>query len=527
MVMSKQAVEDFLARPLRDSDKAKRFSDDALDSKLRAAGLSFLGKPLRTAQKVCLLLAWKYPRYLILMGMGGGKTRVILDLFRNRKLKGQARRMLVVVPYVVNLREWCLEAEKHVPDVVIEALTMSGKGSRLEALRGSAEVIVVTMQGLGSLCADVVEDEKKGKNKWALDHKQLQESVGSHFDMLVLDESTLVMNHQSFSFRLIKSLAKGTKYFYELTGTPFDKDVEALWSQFLLVDGGYALGETLGLFREAYFRKVKTYWAFEWEFRKLKKDELHRRLRHCSIRYSESECQDLPEAVGGLSGDDLMLLPSVLPKEQQPYYAALEKELHTLEHGQLKAIDSAYTRMRMVTSGWLGTTDEDGERVTIRFKHNPKLDSVIEKLREIPEDEKVLIVHWFNVSGQLVVDRLNKEKKLGKHAWVYGKTSMAQKTAFMDAFRDPKGPRILVASTAIKMGVNLQDACRYTIFFESPDSVIDRKQLEGRTRRESDIKSGSRYFYDAVCLGTKDEPRIRSLREGRRLLDMIVDGKKG
>lgn len=513
MVLSRAAVEEFLSRPLRDSARAKGFTHRALDAKIEEEGLQFLTKP-RKAQKVCILLGWRYPSYLFLLGMGGGKTKVMLDLYRNLRRLKRVQRCLVLVPNIVNLGAWEQEVEIHAQDCSVRALDMGGFEARMSVLEGKADVVVVTYQGLAQLLSIKVGKE------WKLDAKACRE-LAEHFQMLVADECSSIKNPASLHFGMVRKLSRLMPYRYGLTGTPFDKDPQDLWSQFYFIDHGYTLGETLGLFREVYFaRKMNRWGGFEYEFRKKKSDDLALRLANRSIRYAESECQDLPAAVGGLTGQ-LMLRPVRMPPTSRPYYDALVKELRDAR-GNYALVDNAYTRMRMVSSGWLGATSDEGEKVEIQFKENPKLDAVIDLLREIPEHEKVIVVHWFNYSGKILAERLKAEKI--KHVWIYGKVPAADKLYALKVFQWPEGPRVLLASTAISKGVNLQAAARYMVFFESPDSTIDRSQMEARILREGG--EGARYFYDIVSKGTLDERILASLKDGKKLLDLLVDGRE-
>lgn len=517
MVMSKLGIRKFLKRKLRDSAKAKRFSERALDEKMAREGLDFLTEP-RHAQKVCTLLGLKYPSYFFLLGMGGGKTKITLDLFSNRRAADEVRRCLVLVPNVVNLNEWELQVETHAHDCTVQSLDVHGEVRRREILEGNTEIVVSTYAGMAKLCS------KKGMRKkgrrlvpgWIF-NRTATDRIACLFDMLILDESTSVMNHTSLFFRMVRRMRKTIGYCYALTGTPIDKDPMAFWSQFFLIDGGYALGETLGLFREVFFRKTVNYWGgYDYEFRKKMMPELARRLRHCSVRYSEEECQDLPPSVGGLAGQP-MLVPVDLPPEQRPFYKAISTELQD-SRGNYDLVNNAYTRMRIVCSGWLGAKTEDGERVELVFKRNPKLDALIVKLREI--DEKVVVVHWFNTSGKIIAARLKAEKI--SFVWVYGGTSTKAKRERLDQFRDPKGPKVLLASTAISKGVNLQAAARFMMFFERPDSVIDNKQLEARICREGGLE-GHRYYYDIIVRKTLEPRILAALRSGKRLLAELVD----
>lgn len=517
-MISSLGLQKFFARPLRDSGTAKTLSAKKLDRMLASKGLVFKTS-LRRAQKVCLLLGWKYSRYLFLLGMGGGKSKLSLDLFANRKRTGEARRCLVVVPYITNLGAWDEEVRKHT-DLRVKTIDQDGFEGRWSAMLGKADVVVVTYQGLAAMLCKLerVQKSERAMNRMKPDAKLLKQLTDS-FDFVVLDEVDAIKNPKSLWFKLVKSINKRVSYLYALTGTPFDKDPADLWSQFFIIDGGHCLGETLGLYRGAFFTSKWGYFGgIEHTFKRSMKGELSRRLRHCSVRYAEHECQDLPAAVGGLSGD-LMRVPVKLPKEQQPYYDRVHEDY--VESGRkLALMEAAYLRMRMVCSGWLGAKDESGERVQITFKHNPKFDAAIDLLRKIPENEKVVLVCWFNSTCAMLMKRLHVEK-IGA-VLVNGTVSGKAKTEAVVQFKRPGGPRVLVASTAISKGVNLQAASRYMVFLESPDSTISRRQLEGRIRREGGSGLPC-YYYDIVVSDSVDERILNALVSGKELHDVVVD----
>jgi len=521
MVLAKAAIDAFLKRKLRNSSKAKRFTDRALDEMLRNKGLEFLTDP-RYAQKVCVLLGWKHPAYLFLLGMGAGKTKICLDLFRNRKRTGEVKRCLVLVPNVVNLVAWEEEVEIHAKDCTVRGMDMSGAEARLSLLQSTYEIVIATYQGLSSLASKTVASSRKKKNVWKPDDKACRD-IAKQFDMLVLDECTAIKNHQSLPFRIIKKMSREIEYRYGLTGTPFDKDPQDLWSQFFAIDSGWSLGETLGLFREAFFTTKKGYFGvYEYSFMSKMLPVLNRRLTHCAVRFREEECQDLPKAIGGINGVRWMERTVEMPAAARKYYDKIRQDAAE-SMGDWEVIDNAYTRMRMLSSGWLGAKTESGEKVEIVLPGNPKLDALLELLDEIPQSEKVIVIHWFNATGAKIHEAFKKKKV--KHVWVYGKTSPNDKRAAIQQFKKSSGPRVLLASTAISKGVNLQAAARFMVFLESPDSVLERKQMEARILREGGL-SGARRYYDLCCRNTVDQKILKALREGRRFLDLVVDGKE-
>lgn len=447
-------------------------------------------------------------------------SKLSLDLYANRRRAGQVKRALVLVPNVVNLGAWEQEVQKHAPRYRVRSVDAAGAEARWRIMEGRDHVVVCTYQGLAALVCGLKPDEKKQRRVMKLD-KKLLKRVTDRFDLLVLDEITSIKNHDSVWFKCIKAMRKNIKYCYGLTGTPFDKEPSDLWSQFFVIDNGYTLGETLGLYRAAYFTSKYGYFGgIEHTFMRSKKGELARRLRNISVRYSEAECQDLPPAIGGLSGE-LMLVPVKLPIEQSKYYASAHNDLALAKKNDLATVKAAYTRCRMIASGWLGAKTDEGESVEITFKTNPKFDAVSDLLQKIPANEKVIIVCWFNATCRMLMARLKAEKHSA--VLINGTTTAKAKRLAMASFCDMRsGPRVLVASTAISKGVNLQGAAKYMIFVESPDSSIERRQMEARIRREGGIK-GTRYYYDVVVAGSVDEKILKSIVEGKKLHDVLVD----
>ena len=513
-MLSFEAIEEYWSRDLRDSANAKAVHEDDLDAMLENGGYEFI-KPLRYAQKVCFLLGMKYPKYQFNAGCGAGKTYLSISLFRNR----DAERMLVLVPNVINLPEWVSQVAEYLPGKTCTAITQSGREARLKAME-EGDVVVITYQGLANVCSELamVKKGRKMKKGWKYSSKTAKK-VSSMFDMLIIDESTSIKNPTSLYFKAVRYIANHVPYVYGLTGTPFEKSPIDLWSQMLVIDGGYSLGESLGLFRSVFFNETENEYGYrEYNFDGRKRSTLARRLRHASVRFTEAECQDLPPAVGGLSGGQPLLIQSSMPKEHQRYYDAAEQEFQSIQNGSITAVASAYARMRMVSSGWLGALTDDGEKVELTFKKNPKLDALMAKIEELG-GEKVIIVHFYNHSGKLITDRLKKSKK--SHVWIYGKTPGARKAEYLSAFKDPSGPQVLVASPAIAMGVNLQSASRYMFFFESPDSSIVRHQLESRILREGGLE-GARFYYDCVTRGSRDLEILESVIAGEDLMNKIT-----
>lgn len=526
MTIARSAVEAFLAQPLADSGKAKRLSAASLKRRLGA-----LDPPLHTVyeprihQAATLLLCLKYPQYVVLADPGLGKTKIMLDLAALRAERGQVKRVLVLVPFASLTTEWVSQYVEHRPQAVrLSAYAAKAPGAlagiygtssgssrdakQQELLHGASNVFVTTYAWFLQQCSS----KEAGRKGLTLSDKKVRE-LGRQFDMVVCDESSLIGNHQSKTFKALRKLAKYVEYRYPMTGTPFNKNPERLWPQFFFADGGATLGPTLGLFRAAYFNEVQNYFrAFEYKFKASMQDDLARRLRHRSIRYEAEECLDLPECVGGLSSRGNLMTRSVeWPEANWRYFENLTRELKEAR-GDQQAIDNVYLRMRQVTSGYLGL---DGEEIV--FDYNPKLEGLIDLLHELPADRKVIVFHVYRTAGRLVSERLKKEKI--SHRWIHGKSR--DKEGAVRDFREKKGVRVLLSSMAGSMGLNLQCA-NYTVFYETPDAADVRLQAERRTHRSGQKRRT--FIYDMVVHNSVDARILRSIREGKRIQDVLLDG---
>jgi len=305
-MLDPRAVREFKARPLRNSDKAKDFTSRALQRKLdKLDPPPDFSLELYNHQKACFLLCEKNPFYFLSLDMGLGKSAIMASLFRYLWENRRAERMLILVPYATNIPTWERELKKFAPGFDYELLDSDKTTEQKHAqFWGKTEIVVMTYKGLITLLCKrkgAYKDTPKKKLKglpFEPDPKLIRK-FHKHFDMIVCDESTAFKNHQSLTFRILKALRKGVKRLHNLSGMPFGSNPQDLWAQFYAIDQGETLGETLGLFREAFFTQTKntwgwsranqkTNWNFDYSLKRSEEDNLYRTLRHSSIRLMSS-----------------------------------------------------------------------------------------------------------------------------------------------------------------------------------------------------------------------------------------------
>lgn len=509
-VISKQAVVDFLDRPLRDSAKAKRFTDAALDRMLAKVRPKLrFHTPPKTRHKVCILLGIKRPGYMHMLDLGLGKTYVYLMLLSHWIKSGKVKRGLALVPNAGNIAGWIAEAKKHAPWLKVVGLDQTGAKARTAALKSDADLVVCTYMGWCALIKNTVYNETRKKNEWTIDHRAAK--FEKLFQAVAFDEITYVMHRDSLFSRAAHRLSRKTYAHVGMTGTIFGKNPEAMWSQFYATDLGDTLGPTLGLYRAAFFNEVENQWSGwpEYKFDQRMKEDLARMIRHGSITYFAEECEDLPPL-------SKITKPIVLPPENFAYQKSLIAELKRAKTFTLK--DNLWHRRRQLPSGYLTVRDPEGEDTTITFKDNPKMEVLIDTLNSIREDKKIIVYADYRKTGDLICERLAKEKI--KYLRFYSKTRSKGKV-LEQARLDPT-VRVLVGSKSIIYGHNLQEFS-YIICYETPVDPKDLKQLMHRHHRVGQTKKC--FMIYLVMKKTIDVEIMRSLKAGRNLYADIVGGR--
>lgn len=460
-------------------------------------------------QLVCFYIGVCVPRFLFLLDMGLGKSKIALDLMTQAQREKRLRRALVCVPRLINLESWRDDILKHshLEPWLVSVENVEAKRERL--LSPGGDLTVIDYQGLQwALC-----DKKKDKKGIQLvRNEKLVAMARKLYNFTVLDESHKLKNHEGLWFNLVDKLTSQMDSCYAMTGTLFGRDVEDVWSQFYLVDQGETFGENLGLFRSTFFTAKATPWSMgkEYTYDKRQTRQLNKMLQHRSIRYDDDEISEIE-----------------LPRKMPPIVARLDMAEDQREHylraveGVINAganrqdLDAPWIRMRQITSGYLKWSDGHGDHL-VKFAHNPKLDA-LERLIDEMGTSKLVVVYSYTDTGSIICERLKKLKI--DHEWFYGGTK--DKSGSRRRFMEDPACRVFVMNAEAGGTGNdgLQRVSRYMVFFESP-GVTTRAQTEKRIHRAG--QKERTYFYDLVMRGTVDQGILRSLAEDRDLYDSVI-----
>lgn len=460
-------------------------------------------------QRVCLVIGAKTKRFAFLNDTGTGKTFLSIALIRYFLKLGSVKQVLVLVPNRVNKYEWSKQIKKHSPSTTICVLHGSSVNKWDQLTNNDAMVTVETFGGFVRMVSKRKDHKKKKGKKQLVLNVSLMNKIKKKFQGLICDESTKIKNRKSLPYRACRYVSKEMEIAFTLTGTPFGRNPIDLWSQMYLIDKGETLGQSMGLFRAAFFEKKDDFFAYKYEFDKSKRKRLHRFLANRSIRYVADE-NDLPR-----------LVPDVkkvfLPQTAAAYYDAAVASIKKAKGNYIEC-RNAFMRMRQISSGFIGFKDDlFGKSAQVELPDNPKLEMLLSIIENTDPKTKIIVFHEYHYSSAKICAELKKRKI--SHVLVNGKTKDSEQ-ALKDFEREV---RVLVLNNnAGGYGLNLQHS-QMGIYYESPVSSIDRKQTLARFYRQH-----SKFKYvnaiDLVTEGTVDETILENHKAARKLLRAIVDG---
>jgi len=512
MPTSKKAIRDFINRDFCDSTKAKRASSKCLDRLINELNPKpvFITEPYRH-QKITFLLCIRYLGYFVQLDLGGGKSKLMLDLFRYSLNFNPKARMLVMVPCVTNVDSWLDECSIHAPDLKVLGITPDIKGNhRLAVIEADEnQIVIITYAGWLRL---VRHKDKEGKYTFGGKESNCERL----FATAVYDESTQLGGPKSKYFIAARRLSKVTKSHYAMTGTAFGKDPLIVYSQSYVSDMGETF-KSVGLFREALYTKKPNHWTgfLEWHFDERKKGLLSKMLKHRSIRFNEREFEDLPEKVE-------VPIHIRFDANVWAYYEKLLADFRDT-NSPLSLLGNAYVRMRRLCSGYLEIDDgEGGETHTIEFEQNPKFDELLELVKRVPETSKICIFHTYVSTGAYLQKRLAKEGFKSERLW----SGEKDKSGVQRRFKTSPKHRILIANEAAAFGLNLQVA-NYAMFYELHDSPIIHRQMMKRLHRGKKTEDRHTvYLYILLYKNSIEEQIYKSLLAGKNFFETVVESHK-
>jgi len=479
-------------------------------------GVPFKMQPM-SQQKTALILGRDLPAFAYLMDQGTGKTKVIIDDAAHNYRQGRIDCLLIIAPNSVKTN-WCDpdggfdELEKHMPPDIeyVKGCWMSSPTSvqkdRYKKFRNSwgkqMSVLVVNIE--------------------AIQFDRVAEEVYSFIEahngaMIVVDESTKIKHRTAQRTKMALKFRERCKIARIASGTPIVKSPLNAFSQFKFLDP-----DILGF---SNYRSFENHFAIKGGYGGYQVlshqnlDELGEKINKASYRILKDDCLDLPEKIYQkrmvpLSGPQL----SIYRQMEEDAIADIE---HLIEDGYLEAtiVLTKYLRLQQITSGFVPNINFAGETIGWEpfSERPPKIQETLDIIDECYG--KVIVWCRFIPEIRMLEQALTKSKIsfVSFHGGVGEAERVDARTAFQSDRDDPKVFIGQIQTGGI--GITLTKA-RTVIYLSNTFSTEDRVQSEDRAHRIGTDHSVT--YIDLIAPGTVDHHIIRSLREDKKLSDLIM-----
>lgn len=178
-------------------------------------------------------------------------------------------RVLLISTKNIVESSWQSEIDKWYPGQISYAY-ITGRikpKDRIEIVNTPVDILALNTEMIDWYISHTTDIKKTTRTKNGVTTYYNTDQLVTRFDMLIVDESSLFKNYSSNRFNALKNWCSKIKDVYILSATPTPKNIEDLWSQIYLLDGGQRLGKNITAFRNDYGEPVPMYnGQTRWEY---------------------------------------------------------------------------------------------------------------------------------------------------------------------------------------------------------------------------------------------------------------------
>lgn len=359
-------------------------------------------------------------------------------------------------------------------------------------------------------------------------YPELKKFLSRSYSCLVLDESHKCKDPSSKRTRKAIELADLCSHRYILTGTPILNNLMDIFSQFRILDRGQRFGSNFLSFRAKFFENKnigmpRDRYFPNWQPIKDADLKIKELIEPVSQYVDKATCLTLPPLVKKVIEVEMSIEQTRLYKEMRD---SLVATINTPTGDKYSVADLAITkalRLQQIASGYLSTTNDKGEVVTVKIKDNPRKEALRQLLEDIVPYHKVLVWAVFQDNYDDIRDvcqNLNIQ-----FSEIHG--LIKDKDAEAHRFRaDPKCRVLIGHPGSGGIGVNLVEAS-YMVYYSRNFSLEFDIQSEARNMRGgSDIHEKITRI-DLIASGTIDQLVATSLANKIKISDSVLKQKIG
>ena len=205
-------------------------------------------------------------KHAYLLHTGYGKTKLMLDKIMSYPTKP---RVLLISTKAIVESSWQSEIDKWYPGKISYAY-ITGKvpvKKRQEIIDTPVDILALNTEMIDWYISHSTDVKKTRKVKGTTITYYNTDQLVTRFDMIIIDESSLFKSYRSNRFKALKDWCNKVQDVFILSATPTPKNIEDLWSQIYLLDGGQRLGKNITAFRNDYGEPIPMYNGnTRWEY---------------------------------------------------------------------------------------------------------------------------------------------------------------------------------------------------------------------------------------------------------------------
>lgn len=491
--------------------------------------------------------------FALLMGMGTGKSKVVLDSAAYNYDRDRIDILVVVAPKGVH-RNWIVkEVPAHLADWTNyrAATWVSPTKAKVSDRKAVDHVLDPKHSGFRVLAINMEAFRDSTRCPAA---KLMRMITNSLRVMLVIDESSKIKTPGAKRTQALRTLGKYVASKRILTGTPVTQGPLDLYAQFSFMDNAILGFDNFTTFKHFFAEWEKeTNWntarrinadraarglppkhdAGEYEtlcaYKNL--DILKNLIAPHSYRITKEECVDLPDKI-------YMSRYVELTDEQRRIYNQIVRQSVIELDGQKVAVNHVLTRLlrlQQVLGGFI-PVEEYGESQPIPGA-NPRIESLLDMIEE--SSGKWII--WARFRAEIKAIKFALDEKFGRSSAVmyYGDVNDQERALAIDRFQGERsvlennacvGTEPLPEKEQARFFIGQQHSGGYgltltaaenVVYYSNDFSLEARLQSEDRAHRIGQKKHVT--YIDLEVPGTVDTKIIEALRGKINVADLITD----
>jgi len=435
--------------------------------------------PIRDYQKKCIKKIKSKDYFALFLKPGLGKTRIVLEAYKDLKKKGEVDQLLVVAKLRIAISTWPKEIKKWgLLDKGIRYGILYGKNREEIWNDPENDILITNYESL----------------PWIL--KEYNAPHPRKISMVAIDESSKIKNTKTKRFKILKTLRRRFDKKVIMTGTPCPNKLKDIFGQIYFLDGGLSLGKYITHFLTTYFYP-SGYMGYDWKPYEDSEKKITKKIKSFVASYGDEMIDGMPERMD-------VTRTVELSSDIMENYRELEKEfVLQLEEDEVVAISSVglMSKLRQYVGGCI--YGENKKRINI---HEEKVEEVREIIEEL-QGSPVLIAFEFNHEMELL------KENFPNAVFYSNKTKPKEGVKIEDRWNRGEIEVLFGQSEIIAHGLNLQEGSgRTVVWYTIPLNLETYEQLNRRVWRNGQ-KSKFVDILHIVARGTTDEVIMKILQK--------------